>query len=196
MWEHQFLDKTVAKFIAANPNNKGSFGYSADGDNQTEYTFTLSKTEESLRGLLGLMSRPIQSADGTQQQNRVLINTIMGFSVGKFHFDFEYDTLLDPSKNTLTPNDSSDLEKLGSASMAILSYPITSNLDGALRFEHLVNDPGKQSVGQLDSAGLALKYLVNDELQIKTEWIHYNAIGVDGNEWSDSRYIVALLAIL
>lgn len=142
------------------------------------------------------MSRPINSSDGLSQRNRVLMNALMGFTIGNFEIDFEYDSLIDPSKNTLTSLDGSDLEAAGIGTLAQLTYSVSEKFKTSLRAEHLENDPGKQGIANLDSASLAFNYSINEELMFRSEWIHYRAYAINQDRWSDSRYIFSVLASL
>jgi len=162
-----------ARFLAANPNNKGSLGDSATGDNNYEYAAILGFSNDQWRAQIGYMGRPINKASGLGEGSRTLLDTTLGATVGKFSVDVEYAVLADDSKNTLTPADSADKEKNGIGFLLLTSYGLDEKWSVGARIEHLENDPGQVGINRDDAIALGVHYKWNSSLETRTEWNQY-----------------------
>ncbi len=180
-----------SKLFAANPNNKGTYGTSAAGDENSEYGLALGYSNENFRTQLGAMGRPILKADGTDTANRLLIDVTAGMTFGIFSMDFEYAHVDDPNKNSLTPADNTDHEKVGSGLMLLTAFQITDSFLLGLRYEHLQDDPLALGTKTVDSYGLAANYKLNSDLKIKAEYIGYNLKNIADVTWDDTRFNAA-----
>lgn len=182
-----------AKGFAANPNNKGSFGDSASGDNNTEYGGTVGFSNDWLRGQVGYMSRSIIAANGTDRADRSLIDATAGTTLGPFTIDFEFGVLNDPSKNTLTAGDATDREEAGLGFLALATYKIIDPLLIGFRYEHLDKDPGGTGISQANAYGGSLHYKLNSQLELRTEYVYNMFKQIDGTPWDNRRFNVATL---
>ncbi len=182
------------KALAANPNNKGSFGTSTTKDENTEYGAAVGFGTDSYRGQLGYLARPIGKADGLEMGSRTLIDVILGTTLGGFSLDLEYTMVSDPSKNSLTSADTTDLEKAGTGAMALASYKFNDNFTLGLRLEAIDNDPLVGGiVKKVDSYGVAAHYRLASELQLRAELVDYKNQNLAGTKWNDSRFNLAAL---
>ena len=182
-----------AKTFAANPNNKGSNGSSASGDDKSEYGVALGYSNEFIRGQLGYMARPITKAIGTESGNRSLLDAIIGTTLGSFSLDLEYSRVSDPSKNTLTSGDTSDSESAGQGILALASYKFSDAFVVGLRYENIQDDPAALSVKSIHSFGGSIHYRLGTDLELRTEYITSDSKGVNDATWKDSRFNVATL---
>ena len=182
------------KGFGADPNNKGSNGTSAAGDDKTEYGVAAGYTTETVRGQVGYMTRPILSG-----QNRTLTDITAGATHGNLSIDLEYALVDDPSKNSLTPSNTSDHEKVGTAFLALLAYKINEPWQIALRYESLTDAPnGSSQAGPVEpnlksasSYGAILKYKLSPELELRGEYNAYTFNAVGAAETQPKRANVA-----
>jgi hypothetical protein len=184
-----------SKVFSANPNNKGSYGSSSAGDDKAEYGIALGFSNDYFRTQAGYMRRPINKASGTASADRTLLDVILGTTLGSFSVDLEYSRISDPSKNTLTSSDSSDLEDAGQGMMALLSYRLTENFLLGARYESLRDDPAALSVKSVQSYGGSAHYKLSSELTLRTEYIAYESKNVSDTSWRDSRFNVAAVLV-
>lgn len=189
------------KAFAANPNNKGSNGTSTAGDDKTEYGGAIGYTNDSFHGQIGYMGRPINQASGVGTATRSLTDATAGVSLGAFALDAEYARVSDPSKNTLTPLDNTDLENAGEACLGLISYKFSDAFLVGIRYETVIADPSAGAIGgstntplqSANSTGLVIHYKVNPELELRSEYIGYNGTGMSGNTWTDGRFDASAL---
>lgn len=181
-----------AKLFAANPNNKGSFGSTTSNDDKTEYGTALGFSNENYRIQIGAMARPISKANGDIGQ-RTLVDATAGVTFGSFSADFEYNQISDPSKNTITTTDNTDLEDSAVGQFALLSYSIGEKALVGARFEQVKNDPTLVSIKTADSAGLAVHYKLSSELKIKAETMAYNYKTLSDVKWKENRSSLGFL---
>ncbi|MGZ3727046.1 MAG: outer membrane beta-barrel protein [Pseudobdellovibrio sp.] len=186
-------DGITAKAMASNPNNKGTNGSSTAGDDKTEYGLTLGYSNDWIHGQIGAMSRSILKADNTGLTDRVLLDATLGVAIDDYTLDLEYDSLLDPSKNTLTPLDSTDSEDPAVGIMVLASYKITDPLMIGLRYEEVENDPTASGIKTSVSLGGSIHYKVSSELELRAEYIGYDYTAVTGTTYNDTRYNLAAL---
>ncbi len=182
-----------ARFLAANPNNKGSLGDSSTGDNNYEYGAALGYSNDMLRGQVGYLVRPINKASGVGGGRRDLIDVTAGATLGKFSLDLEYSMLGDDSKNTLTPLDTTDKEANGIGFLALASYNLTDKWSLGLRFEHLENDPGQ--IGYLREDAYAVgghfKWLPSLETRVELVQYRYQEVALPGQNLIDNRFEIS-----
>lgn len=187
------LEKTwngfTGKVMAANPSNKGTQGTVASGDYRTEYGATLGYANENYRLQLGYLTRPMKKLDGLTWSQRDYVNVTAGVTFGNLSFDAEYDQLTDPTKNTLTTGDSTDVEKASTGYMGLLSYKFGENWLVGLRYEALKDDPLKASIESADSEGLAIHYKLSTDVELRQEFINYNYKNLAGDKWSNTRIL-------
>lgn len=187
----------TTKIFAANPNNKGSFGTSTSGDEKAEYGGALSYAGSVLRGQVGLMGRPIQKASALGNGNRLLMDFLLGATLGKLSLDLELSRINDPSKNTLTNSDSSDEESAGLGFLALASYQVSDSVLFGLRYEQIQNDPaGNLSVHRASSLGESIHIKMRNEIEFRAEFVdmRFSGAGVqDGVAWHDTRFSSGVL---
>lgn len=181
------------KLFAANPSNRGSYGTSTNGGENTEYGTAFGYTSEHWHGQLGSMARPISKADGSALATRSLIDVTLGTKLGAFAVDADFSQVADPSKNTLTPTDNTDSEKPGSAVLVLATYELSKPWLLGLRYEHLQNDPGQLSLKNAQSEGASVHYKVSPDLETRLEYINYNFQDISEQTWNDSRLIFSAL---
>lgn len=183
------------KIFAANPNNKGSYGKSTSNDQNTEYGAALGWSNDHYRAQAGYMTRPISKADGTGNDDRTLLDVTAGVTFGALVIDAEYNILTDPSKNTLTPADSTDSEKAGTGFLAMVAYKMDP-CSMALRYEMIDKDPSMLSQKKGQSIGLSYHHKLTSELELRTEYIDYTFKPVGtGDDVKDSRFNVGALVV-
>lgn len=182
-----------ARLLTANPNNKGSLGTSTTGDNNYEYGAVIGYTNESIRGQLGYLSRPIDKASGIGGGKRSLVDATAGATLGKLSLDFEYSVLADDSKNTLTPGDTTDKEANGLGALALVSYNISNSWAVGARFEHLENDPGQVGISREDSYGVSAHYKWFKSLETRVEFIQnrYRELTLPSETLTDNRFEIS-----
>jgi hypothetical protein len=182
-----------AKTFAANPNNKGSFGSSASGDDNTEYGAALGFNNELIRSQVGYLVRPVNKASGSGSGNRSLLDVILGTTLNSFSLDVEYCQVTDPSKNTLTAGDATDDENPGNGILALATYKFTDAFLIGARYEMVNDDPAAINVKSTTAIGGSINYRLSPELGFRTEYISYDSKGVNDAKWKDSRFNVAAL---
>ncbi len=180
-----------AKVFAANPNNKGTFGSAASGDNTTEYGTALGFANDNYRVQVGALSRPINTADLGSRANRVLGDLTAGITFGIFSLDLEYNQISDPSKNSITPLDVTDLEKSGSGFLTLISLKPIDELVLALRYEMIEDDPAGLGLKSANAFGASVHYRLASELELRTEYVGYNYKDMNDLKWNDSRFNIA-----
>lgn len=187
------LNGSYAKILAANPNNRGSYGSSTARDDKTEYGAAVGHANDLWHGQVGYLSRSVLKASGSDFGSRTLLDVLFGMSLGSWAFDLEYNQTSDPRKDTLSTGDSSDLEKPGQGFLALVSYKYGEDLVLALRAEQLKDDPSASSIDTVSSAGLSVGYRVAPELQLRSEYISYDYKNLTGTTWKDSRFSLSTL---
>ena len=192
MLEYSANDVT-AKIFAANPNNRGSNGTSAAGDENSEYGAAISYSKNNFRTQLGYMARPVLRANGGSLAGRNLIDFTAGVTAEKFSLDFEYAIVDDPNKNTLTAADNNDREKVGTGLLVLTSYELSDSFLLGIRYEHLQDDPGATSNKTTDSYGLSVYHKLSPELELRSEYVGYNFKNQSDVVWADSRLNLAVL---
>ena len=181
------------KTFSANSNNKGSYGEPDTGGDKTEYGTALGYSNDWFRTQAGYMSRQVFKANKVQYGNRTLSDFTIGATWRDFSADFEYASVSDVNKNTLTPKDSNDEESAGTGGLALLSYKINDPLLVGLRYERLKNDPGAASLDTAEDYGAAVHYKVSSLLELRSEFISYKYTRVDGTDWKATRFDFASL---
>jgi len=179
--------------LAANPNNKGSYGTSAAGDENTEYGAGAGFANDHLRAQIGYMSRSILKSDQSGLGNRSLADLTAGCTFGGFSLDAEYSVLTDPNKNTLTPADATDLESSGSGVLALATYKFNEAWSFGIRYEDVENDPAGLSLKSANESTASLHYRVSPEFEMRSEFGNYNFSNVTGLKWNESRFNIAAL---
>jgi len=185
-----------AKALAANPNNKGSFGSSASGDERTEVGGALGYANDFIRGQAGMLSRKIKNSSGIGYGTRQLMDFIVGTTIGPVSLDLELSRVKDANKNSLTPLISNDLEAAGTGFLALASYKITDALLIGARYEEINKDPYPSTTATINSAkavGGAVHYQLTPELQVRSEYIDYRFKNLTNVKWNASRFNVAAL---
>lgn len=181
------------KAFAANPNNRGSYGTSTIGDNNTEFGSALGYSNDYVRGQIGVMTRPVNRADESGRELRDLIDATVGGTYGPASVDLELALVSDPGKNSLTPDNLTDREKAGKVFMALASYKVTDNLLAGLRYESLTSDPAASSIKAADSYGLCVHYTLTPEVQLRAEHVKTHFTGTLENRWTNSRSTLAAI---
>jgi hypothetical protein len=176
------------KVFGADPNNKGTNGSSATGDNKTEFGGAIAYSNDNVRGQFGYMTRSILKANpALGYGDRTLLDATAGVTFGAFSLDGEYSRIVDPNKNTLTPNNASDVETAGEGFLALASYKITEPLQIGARYERVKNDPTGISVGKDEDFGGSIHYRLTSELELRGEYIAYRYNSLANGLWKDSR---------
>lgn len=181
------------KALSANPNNKGTNGTSAAGDESTEYGAALGYSNENFRCQAGYMTRPISTADQTARGNRSLMDVTAGVTYKKVSLDAEYAVVTDPAKNTLTSSDTSDKEGAGTGLLVLGTYRPTDTWLLGVRYEALNKDPAGLAVKSANAVGAALHYKVSSELTLRSEYIDYKYKNTSDQSWNESRFILSTL---
>ena len=182
-----------AKVEATNPNNKGTYGSSAQGDENTEYTGAFGYSNEVFQSQVGYMTRPIGSADGSSRGDRTLMDVTLGLTLGAFTLSGEATRIDDPSKNTITPNLSSDHERAGLAYLAIGTYKLNDRDLLGLRYEKLNDDPGNAGLNTADAYGVAAHHRLHQNVDVSAEFNTYNYQSVSGSVWRDNLFSIGAI---
>lgn len=154
------------RVLAANSNNKGSFGNTTSGDNQTEFGATLGFSNEYLRSQLGYISRAIEESSGEKGGTRSMFDATFGFNWKSAAFDFEWASVQNDNKTT---------KKNGTAFMFLPTYKFNDQFLLGLRFEMLKGGVDASATFEdADSAGLSAHWKLNDNLQFRSEIIKFN----------------------
>jgi len=154
------------RVLAANSNNKGSFGDTASGDNQTEFGGTLGFSNENLRSQIGYITRSINESNGEKGGTRSMLDVTFGFNWKDAAFDFEWASVQNDNKGT---------KKNGTAFMFLPTYKFNDQFLMGLRFELLKGGVDASSTFEdADSIGLSAHWKLNDNLQFRTEVIKFN----------------------
>lgn len=193
MLEYTFLENYYFKVFAANPNNKGTYGSSSNGDDTLELGGAIGIISASYYVQVGYMSRSINEASGLTSGKRSLLDVYAGGNLGQFIYSFEYSLLSDSSKNSLTSGNSGDKEKAGVGYLSLLAYQYNPEFQIGVRIEYVKNDPTAQGIKSSSSAGLSLHYRLTPELELRSEYIAYKNKSVSENKWDDSRFNLAAL---
>lgn len=183
----------TGKLFAANPNNKGTNGTSAAGDENSEYGTALSFSNETYRSQVGYMARPIKKADGTEMSTRSLVDITAGATFGNISVDAEYSVVTDPSKNTLTASDNTDSENAGTGLLILPSFRASDSVLLGLRYEHIQDDPAALALKSGNAYGLSVHYRVSTDLELRAEYNSYLFKDTSDVSWSDSRSNIAAL---
>jgi hypothetical protein len=180
--------------LDANPNNKGSNGISAAGDDKSEFGGAVSYSSDHVRGQLGYMTRSIlKNGSASDRGDRALADFLLGATLGGFSVDFEYARLQDPSKNTLTANPA-DLEDPGQGFLAIAQYKLGDALLLGLRYENIADDPANNTANpalaakSASSYGATIHYKLATEIELRTEFIANNFTNAQGASWASTRF--------
>jgi len=139
------------------------------------------------------MARPIKKADGLEMSNRSLVDVTAGATFGKLSLDMEYSIVSDPSKNTLTAADNTDLENAGTGLLILPTYRVSEPLLLGLRYEQAQDDPASISVKTATAFGLSAHYRLSEDLEIRAEHNKYRFTDTSDLSWSDSRSIISAL---
>ena len=180
-----------AKFLAVNPNGKGSYGTSATSDDNTEYGGAIGYANSTIRGQIGYLTRPISKADQSGFAGRNLIDSTAGLTLGRFSLDLGFSIVNDPSKNTLTPSDSSDLEKASIGYLAIGTYKLGDLWSIGVRYENVKNDPAATSTISAQDITTGAHYRLSSELEIRSEIGLYNFENATSIKWNETRFNLA-----
>lgn len=178
--------------LVANPSDKQTFG-TDPADSSTEYGGIAGYSNDFARVQIGFLTRAVADLS-SGQSNRVLVDSLLGFSFGQFDLDFQYSTVTNPRKNTLT-DVATDKEDPGSVAMAILTYKPTEKLKISGRFEVLDSDPAGTNYPKAQSFALVGNYAVQDGLTVRLEWndIHVerstSAAVYDESRWDISGVV-------
>ena len=179
-----------AKVEAANPNNKGTYGTSATGDENTEYTAAAGYSNETFQSQLSYMTRPINAVDGTRS-DRTLMDVTIGATLGAFSLGAEVTRIDDPSKNTLTG--ASDHENAGFAYLALVNYKLNDKDLLGLRYEKLTDDPGGTSLKSADSYGLSVHHRLHQNVDLSAEYNIYDYQNVAGSTWRNGLFSIGAI---
>ena len=181
------------KVFASNPNNRGNYGTSAAGDDNTEYGGAVGYSNDTVQAQLGIMNRPITPANGVGRGDRMMLDFSGGLTLGKFSMNAEVLRIDDPSKNTLTSSNSSDRENAGFGYLGIFNYKIDDiNMVGA-RVERLVDDPSGASLQEAASYGIALHHRLHQNVDLATELISYDYKNTSGLRWTERLFNVGAI---
>lgn len=183
----------VLKALAANPNNKGSNGISTQGEDRTEYGLAVASSSDLWRFQLGGLSRPLHRASGDGTGARTLIDLTAGLTWKGLNLDLEHTLVSDPSKNTLTPANSSDLERSGSGSFALLSAPLTEKSLLGFRYERIENDPGATELKEAVSTGLHARSEIEENCDLRAEALQIRRETLAGEKWTETRFSLSVL---
>lgn len=188
------MQSITAKAFAANPNNKGTNGTSAAGDENSEYGAAVSYASDAYHGQVGYMSRSINKAGSDIKGDRSLIDVTAGTSMGALSVDLEYSSVRDQNKNGLTA-DTTDTEDPATGIFALVSYKFSDALMLGVRYESLSNFiyGAATAVDKVDSYGLSLRSKVSADLELRAEYIGYSFTPIAGTDWDDRRFSFASL---
>ncbi len=184
-----------AKLLGANPNNKGTFGTSADNDENTEYGAAFGYSNELARVQVGYMTRPMTKVNGIDKATRSLLDVTAGTTLGNFTLDIELAQVTDPVKNTLTPLDSADTEKAGTGMFLLATFKVMDELLLGARYESISDDPARTALKSATSIGASVHYKITPEFEARTEYIgnSYKDVGATTKR-DDSRISIGALA--
>lgn len=183
----------TAKVLAANPSNRGSYGTSPAGDERTEYGAAFGYSDDVIQSQLGAMTRSLGSANGVERGQRTLYDLSVGLTLSKWTFGLEVSDIADPSKNTLTPADASDVETDAHGYLGLISYRLSEkNLIG-LRLEEIDHDPAALSLDRVSSWGVSLHHRVHQNLDLSTEFIDFHMQDVAGASWANTLFNVGAI---
>lgn len=174
------------RVLAANSNNKGSFGNTATGENQTEVGATLGYSSDVIRTQVGYLTRAIEKSNDEKGGKRDLFDVTFGFNFKQASFDFEYATV---------SNDNKAGKKSGSAFLFLPTYKINDKALVGLRFEKVTDDVGATGLFEDgDSLGATFHYKLNDHVQLRTEFVKFNYnTQSGGTEGEQSRFTLTSL---
>ena len=154
------------RLLAANSGNKGSFGNTATGDNQTEVGVTVGYSHDAIRSQVGYLSRAIEDSNDEKGGTRDLIDVTFGFNWGNAALDFEWASVNNDNKAT---------KKNGSVFMFLPTYKINDQFLLGLRYEMLTDDAGATDLFEdADSIGLSAHWKHSEHLQFRSEFIKLN----------------------
>ena len=193
----EFSWKGIAfKAFSANPNNKGTYGdrdtTTANGD-KPEYGAALGYSNDLIRAQIGYMSRLVYKPTGTDTGPRTLTDATLGATWKDLSIDFEYASVADANKNTLTSTDSGDMENAGDGGLVLLSYKVMEPMLLGVRYEKLRNDPGAASLDTAEDYAASIHWKVSPQLELRSEYMAYKYIRLDGTDWNATRFSVASL---
>lgn len=179
------------KALAANSNNKGSFGSSSDGDNQMEAGVTLGYAGATYRAQFGYLTRAIKKADDTHGGKRSLLDITIGGTWGPVSVDAEWSQVDSDRKNTLTAGDTSDKEDAGQVFLLLPTVKVGDSWLLGVRYESLTNDPSGATATAVfkdaTSAGLTAHYQYNAHLKFRAEFIKTEYESVGGAKGDQTR---------
>lgn len=189
-----------AKGFASNPSNRGTYGTSASGDENTELGGAVGYSNETFQSQLGYMTRPINTVDGTSRGDRSLIDASFGLSLGKWSLSAEASRIDDPSKNALTPADPADRENAGYGYLALANYKLTDLELIGLRYESLRDNPGATTytsgtlgLSSAISYGVSFHHRLHANVDLSTEINFYDMRDTNGGTWTDRLFNVGTI---
>jgi len=154
------------RILAANSNNKGSYGNTATGENQTEVGATVGYSSDVIRAQVGYLTRAIEKSTGEKGGKRDLVDVTFGFNVMQASFDFEWASV---------SNDNKASKKSGSAFLFLPTYKINDKVLLGLRYEKVTDDVSATGLFEEgDSMGLTVHYKLNDHVQFRSEFVEFN----------------------
>lgn len=175
------------KIMAVNPNGKGSNGASSSGDNNTEYGAVVGYANDTLRGQVGYLTRPIMTADKASSKDRSLVNVTAGVTIGNLAIDAEYDLLNDPNKNSLTA-DAGDFEVAAQGVLLLTSYKLTDAFLVAAKYEYFNNDPAGASIDTAQAYGLTFHYRIAPEVELRSDYVGFAYKNTASQVWNENRF--------
>lgn len=187
-------DGVTYKLFAANPNNKGSFGTSTTGDENTEYGAAINYSNEKYRLQVGHMQRSILKADGSDYGTRSLTDITFGATLEKLSADFEYAMISDDSKNTITTTNT-DKEKNGTGAFGLINYKLSDENNLGLRYEVVKDDPAGLSLKEIQSSGVSLSHRLQSDLTLKLEATTTHFENYTNQKWHDTRSLISALFV-
>lgn len=183
----------AAKVFAANPIGRGTYGASPKGDDNTAYGAAVGFESELIQSQIGYMTYPIATADGLNRSNRSLADFTLGLSLGGFKLSGEVNRVDDPSKNTLTPDDSSDHERAGFGYLGILTYQVNEADLVGFRYEKLNDDPTGLSINTADQYGIVMHHRLHKNLDLSTEFSIFDTQKISGETFTDSLFSIGAI---